>query len=77
MVPGLSGVRVTIRRLLFCALKKLGFSGILDAVQQSKALKEIHVRTKSYLPKERRGDSSGSKSTRDSISTRHHRFREC
>ena len=41
VVPGLSGVRVTIRRLLLCALENLGFSGILDAVQQSKSLKEM------------------------------------
>ena len=70
VVQGLSEDRATIRRLLFCVLKKLKFYGILPSRKKAEQSFEgdIHIRTKSHLPNESRGDTTGPEIARDSAS---------
>ena len=66
VVPGLSGARGTIRRLLFCVLENLGS---WEFNQHSRALEEMFGQgVKSHLPKESRSGNTGAESTRESTS---------
>ena len=52
LVPGLSGARATIRRLLFCVLEKLGFSRIpLSSTAEQSFVGDVRVRTTSHRSK--------------------------
>ena len=77
MVPGLSGARATIRKLLFCVLENLGFSGILSSrTAEQSAAGDFRVRTKSHLSKDSRRDTIDPERTRESARTQINTGRE-